>query len=448
MIPTPICDFVRRYAAENPVRLHMPGHKGRPVIGPEPLDVTEIDGADDLYLPRGVIAESERIAGKLFSADTYYSTEGSSLAIRAMLFLALQTAKKPQNGARFHLLAGRNAHKSLLYTAALLDVDIDWLHPAPDEGYQSCGVTADAVKKALTGCQTKPFAVFITTPDYVGDLVDLAAVAAVCRAHDVPLLIDNAHGAYLKFLQKSRHPMDLGAAMCCDSAHKTLPVLTGGAYLHVNPSWGKVSKNQVLSAFSLFGSTSPSYLVLQSLDAANPYLETLPQRLSDFLPRVAALKKALIAAGYTVTGSEPMKVTLRPRARGYTGDELAALLYARHIVPEYYDPDVLVLMPSPQNTQDELTFTGQVLAGIPPRSQRFGAPPPYVAPPVRLSPRAALFAPRETIPTEKAVGRTLADPAVSCPPAVPILACGEVVEQETVDRFLYYGIRELTVVRL
>ena len=165
MTKTPICDFVRNYIAERPVRLHMPGHKGEPILGPEPLDITEIDGADDLYLPRGVIAESQRIAGELVGADTYYAAEGSSLCLRAMLFLAMHATAKPRNGARFHLLAGRNAHKTLLCTAALLDFDIEWLHPARGDGYQSCTVTAESVERALTGQKTLPFAVFLTSPD-------------------------------------------------------------------------------------------------------------------------------------------------------------------------------------------------------------------------------------------------------------------------------------------
>lgn len=447
MTKTPICDFVRNYIAERPVRLHMPGHKGEPILGPEPLDITEIDGADDLYLPRGVIAESQRIAGELFGADTYYSAEGSSLCLRAMLFLAMHATEKPRNGARFRLLAGRNAHKTLLYTAALLDFDIEWLHPARGDGYQSCTVTAESVERALTGQKTLPFAVFLTSPDYVGHIADVADVAAVCRAHGVPLLVDNAHGAYLKFLKESRHPIDLGAAMCCDSAHKTLPVLTGGAYLHLSSSWGKVSKNDVLSALSLFGSTSPSYLILQSLDAANPYLATLGERLADFLPHVEALKNTLTAAGYAVTGDEPMKITIRPRSRGYTGDEVAVLLREKKIVVEYHDPDVVVLMPTPQNTPDELAFVGQIMTDIQPRSPLFAAPPPYAAPRVALSPREALFVPRKTVPVGKAVGRILADPAVSCPPAVPILSCGEIVDEAAVERFRYYGIKELSVVK-
>ena len=140
---TPIFDFVRDYVADDPVRLHMPGHKGAPFLGCEALDVTEIDGADNLYAPDGIIAESEANAGALFGCRTYYSTEGSSLCIRAMLRLFQQLT-----GSR-SVLAFRNAHKTFLYAAALLDLDVRWLHPREADAYYSCTVTAQDVETAL-----------------------------------------------------------------------------------------------------------------------------------------------------------------------------------------------------------------------------------------------------------------------------------------------------------
>ena len=230
---TPIVDFVRSYAQSGTARLHMPGHKGQSLLGFEPLDITEIRGADELYAPEGIIAESEANATRLFgTAHSYYSTEGSSQCIRAMLFLALQGA--PQSGKRPVLLAARNAHKALLYAAALLDFDIRWLWPsAQAEGALcSCPVTAEALTGALHALAQQgisPFGVYVTSPDYLGGVQDIPALAAVCRAQGVPLLVDNAHGAYLRFLPQNCHPIAQGAAMCCDSAHKTLPVVTGGA---------------------------------------------------------------------------------------------------------------------------------------------------------------------------------------------------------------------------
>lgn len=207
---TPIVDFVRSYAQSGTARLHMPGHKGQSLLGFEPLDITEICGADELYAPEGIIAESEANATRLFgTAHSYYSTEGSSQCIRAMLFLALQGA--PQSGKRPVLLAARNAHKALLYAAALLDFDIRWLWPsAQAEGALcSCPVTAEALTGALHAMAQQgntPFGVYVTSPDYLGGVQELPALAAVCRAQGVPLLVDNAHGAYLRFCRRTATP--------------------------------------------------------------------------------------------------------------------------------------------------------------------------------------------------------------------------------------------------
>ena len=129
---TPLCDFVRAYASRDPVRLHMPGHKGVGTLGVEALDVTEVAGADVLYAPRGVIAASEANAAALYgSARTVYSAEGSSLCIRAMLYLAVLWAKIQGRAPR--VLAGRNAHRTFLSAAALLELDVAWLYGISSE---------------------------------------------------------------------------------------------------------------------------------------------------------------------------------------------------------------------------------------------------------------------------------------------------------------------------
>ncbi len=181
---TPIVDFVRSYAQSGTARLHMPGHKGQSLLGFEPWDITEIKGADELYGADGIIAESEANATRLFgTAHSYYSTEGSSQCIRAMLCLALQAA--PAAGQRPVLLAARNAHKALLYAAALLDFDIQWLWPAPQDAGAlcSCPVSAAKLTGALQGLAQqgkRPFGVYITSPDYLGGVQDIAALAEVC----------------------------------------------------------------------------------------------------------------------------------------------------------------------------------------------------------------------------------------------------------------------------
>ena len=441
MITTPICDFVQAYASARPVRMHMPGHKGRGPLGFEALDITEIDGADELYAPTGIIAESEANAARLFGARTFYSAEGSSLAIRAMLALAAAGGERPL------VLAGRNAHRAFLSAAALLDMDVEWLHPAPGEAYHSCRMTPGAVDAALTRLGGRCRAVVLTSPDYLGHMADLAAIAPVCHRQGALLLVDNAHGAYLKFLPEgSRHPMDLGADMCCDSAHKTLPALTGAAYLHVNSRLG-LEARQMKAALALFGSSSPSWLVLQSLDACNPYLQGLPALLEGFLPKIEALKAALVGHGYALVGDEPMKLTLAARAFGYTGDALAEELRTSGVVCEFHDPDYLTLMPTPQNGDDDLRRLEAALLSIEKRDPLPACVPAYRTPRAALSIREAAFAPRETLPVEACAGRVLANPALACPPCVPIAVCGELIDDGVIERLKYYGIGTLEVVK-
>lgn len=441
MITTPILDFVRNYAASGAARLHMPGHKGAGPLGCEALDITEIDGADELYAPGGIIAESEQNASALFGADTYYSCEGSSLAIRAMLMLALQGA-----GDRPLVLAGRNAHRAFLSAAALLDFDVDWLNPAPGDAYHSCTVTASDVDAALARLNGRCRAVYLTSPDYLGHVADIESVARICRAHGALLLVDNAHGAYLKFLPGgSRHPMDMGADLCCDSAHKTLPALTGAAYLHVHPRLG-LSPRRVKAALSMLGSSSPSWLILQSLDACNRYLETFPEVLKVFLEKLETLKAALAGHGYALVGDEPMKLTIAARPFGYTGDALAEILRGRGIYSEFHDPDFITLMPAPANADTDLLRVRDALLAVPRRPALEQRAPEYRAPFAAMGIRDAAFAPRETLPARACLGRVLAASALNCPPCVPVAVCGEAIDEAVLERLKYYGIESCEVV--
>lgn len=443
---TPICDFVARYAAVQPLRLHMPGHKGRNVLGLEQADITEIPGADVLYHPTGIILESERNAAALFGTGrTVYSTEGSSLPIRAMVYLtALYAASL---GKRPLIAAGRNAHKVFITAAALLDVDVAWLYPENGGNLLSCEITPEGLDCYLKNTRELPTAVYITSPDYLGNMTDVGGLSKVCREYGCLLLVDNAHGAYLNFLPESRHPMALGADLCCDSAHKTLPVLTGGAYLHISGSAPELFSLAADQAMALFASTSPSYLILQSLDKAN---EALSSSWVEALHRAAGewekVKARLRIFGYSLAGQEPLKLTILPKDYGYTGDELSRILEEKNVFCEFSDPDHLVLM-LPVEYDPELPDRLTEAFLIIPRREAISIPAPALhRAETVLRPHEALFLPSRMVPVAEAAGRIMADPTVSCPPAIPVACSGERIEEWAVEAMEYYGITQVRVV--
>ena len=437
---TPICDFVRKYKDNGDLRLHMPGHKGEGALGIEALDITEIDGADSLYQASGIIKQSEENASLLFGAKTFYSVEGSSQCIRAMMFLcSLAANRKPK------ILAGRNAHKAFLTAAAMLDLEAEWLYPAEGSSYLSCKITAEELERLFSSSKELPTALYLTSPDYLGNMVDVKSIADVCHKYGVLLAIDNAHGAYLKFLPESLHPIDLGADICCDSAHKTLPVLTGGAYLHVSPSVPSYIAENAKKALEFFGSTSPSYLILESLDQANAYLEeSFKNQLKSFIPRLAEFKSRLEEKGYSFIGNEPMKLTVDAKKYGYTGDELANILAKSRVSVEFHDPDYLVMMPS---VNTDIETLEKVLLAIPKRDSVLQASPKFIKPEAVLSIREAMLGQSELISIKEAEGKVLACATVGCPPAVPIAVCGERLTKDIIECFKYYGIRECWVIK-
>ena len=473
---TPICDFLERYAEEDAVRLHMPGHKGRTFsgagrdgsaesqaaagagsaaslrtdmqacgetgsgaaapgwsTGAEHYDITEIEGADSLYEADGIIRESEQNAGSLFGAETFYSAEGSSLCIRAMLCLVAQYAR--ERGERPRIAAGRNAHRVFVGAAALLDMEVEWLLP-PGSTYLGCPVTRDAVRDYLSAAHPLPTAVYLTSPDYTGTLADVRGVAEVCRERGVLLLVDNAHGAYLKFLSESLHPMDLGADLCCDSAHKTLPALTGRLSAHLPEGARHVPPPGKAGA-----------------GAVRFHKPLLPD------PRVARCAQPLscrgLPHGAVPDGSSPeadaagagREGACNGGRRADEADPGAAEIRIHRIIAEYADPDVTVLMPSVRTGDGELERLEAALLSLPRRAPLCGEPPAVSLPVRVMSPREALLGPEELLPVGQCVGRVAASVTVGCPPAVPVVAPGERIDDAAIRCFEYYGIRQCAVVR-
>ena len=244
--------------------------------------------------------------------------------------------------------------------------------------------------------------------------------------------------------------MDLGADLCCDSAHKTLPVLTGGAYLHIGAHLSMGLKSQAKQALALFGSTSPSYLILQSLDAVNVLLAShgYAASLTETAKRVEACRIKLREHGlHSPANDEPLKLTLYPHHFGYTGIEVAQYLRDHGIECEFADPDHVVLMFTPAITEGDTELLTEVLLSLPRRAPLLLCPPPLVRPERVLSVREALLSPAETLPVSECVGRVLAAATVGCPPAVPIVVSGERIDDGAVECFGYYGIETCSVVK-
>ena len=439
---TPIWDFVKDYASGDKSRLHMPGHKGHGPLGFEKFDITEFDGADSLFHAIGIIKESEENASKIFdTGSSLFSCEGSSLSVRAMLYLAFVNREENQGD---HILATRNAHSSFASASALIGFDVMWL----DKGtHLSCDITPVDLENVLGRVDKMPFGVYVTSPDYLGNMLDIEGLSKVCKKYSVPLLVDNAHGAYLKFLDKDVHPITLGADMCCDSAHKTLPVLTGGGYLHIAKGKDKYIEGGK-DAMRLFASTSPSYLILCSLDLCNNYLATsFKAELDSACKNAKELKNQLAVMGFTLIGDEKTKITIATKNYGYYGYEIAEILKRNDVLVEFYDPDYVVLMISTSTTNENLQKVRSVLSSVKKKPEITDHINEIKLPKKQFTIRDATLMPSEEIDIDSALGRVLAASCVSCPPAVNLINAGEGFDKEIIKACKYYGICKVRVVK-
>ncbi len=446
----PLYCAVQNYAQANYLRFHTPGHSGHSsALGGIlehilSLDVTELPETDSLFEASGVIRLAEEKAAKAFgSLHTLFSAGGATLCIQTMLRLVSAQGKRK-------ILCARGVHRSVIYTMALLNLEPIWIWPTPSSHSALLGpISSQSVYQTLTK-HTDAAAVFLTSPDYYGTLSDISAIHSVCQKFSVPLLVDCAHGTHLHYLNEGKkHPLAQGADLVCDSAHKTLPVLTGGAFLQIGtPAF---SLEEAKAAMSIFGSSSPSYLILLSLDLARAWGEqegvsafsVLQQRVHKLFVQ---LKTSSLAPP---SGSrDPIRITLDVGKIGLHGDEAASFLHEQGISIEMADQRYLVLLPSVFHSDADFEQLRNALLHLPIHSPLpFAHCAQFEHPERVLLPGEALRLPHIKMMSEDAANHIAADSSSPCPPGIPLLCPGERITPSIIKALQSYGITQINVLK-
>lgn len=417
---TPLYHALTAFAAQNPLRMHMPGHKGKPLPGRElaglaAIDFTELPPTGNLFDGGGAIGEAEGLWAEVFSMDScLFLTGGSTQGVLAALTLAC----KPGDA----VLLDRGSHRSAYNGLALLDLrpvylERPWLARAGVTG----PISPEAVEKQLAA-HPEIRALCITSPTYYGVLSDLPALAAVMHRHGGVLVVDGAHGAHLPFLGD----YGLNAAdLLVVSAHKTLPAPGQTALLFSN---GTFSHADLRRAGSLYGSSSPSYPMMAALDLCRAHmLEGGGAAYRRTAEAVARLRRSFPALTDKDAPLDPTRLVLCA-PDGYAAQ---AALEEQNVWPEMADGGHVVLIPTCADGPADFARLERAL-----RKVELGPCPGYPAPPqppeMVLTPRQALFAPRRTLPLEQAEGQVAAGQVAPYPPGVPVIAPGERVDKKSI----------------
>ena len=437
-MPTPLYDALNEYAARRPARYHMPGHKGKflplpELMGLAPLDVTELTPTGNLYTAGAPFDEAQRLWADLFGFEVcQFLTGGSTMGIHTGLALCAQPGSR--------VLVDRNCHRAVFHALALLDLEPVYLERPWLESEQLIGpVSPELVDKML--CQNPDIkTVCITSPTYAGVLSDIKAVSRMVHAHGGTLFVDGAHGAHLPFLGEATCYWEADAVVV--SAHKTLPAMGQSALLFVN--W--IELDRVRQMASVYGSSSPSYPMMASLDAARQWL--VDGGALDYMrtaSRVARLRERFPALqSGEVVQLDPCRFTLRVK----DGPAFAKELEARGIYPEMVDGGHVVFICTAQDSDEDFDHLEQVLEEL---RDGMGDCPAIPAPPLPkrvLSPRQALFAASRTCPLRDCEGEVSACQIAPYPPGVPVVAPGEHISKKELAYLQEIGYNMLSDIRV
>lgn len=447
----PLLEAVRKYEGENPAYFRIPAHRFERGVNPDfrqavgdkvfRCDLTEAEGLDDLHHPEGPIREAEELAAELYGSDRcWFLVNGTTCGNEAMLLSVVGPGEK--------IMVPRNAHKSVLMGLILSGAVPVWIMPEYDENWGVFGeVTAEAVE---AGFRREPDcrAVFLVSPTYYGVCSDIRAIAEVCHAHGAVLLVDEAHGSHLYF--SDRFPagaLRQGADMCAQSTHKTAGSMTQSSLLHIRGS--RVDAARVDENLKLVMSTSPSYLLMTSLDAARC---ELARRGREMMERSAELaewagRKIASLPGFRVLGCgeesrrgerDPARLVFSARELGIGGFQLQERLYRESgISLELADYENVVAVVTWGNTWEDMERLEAAAAKIsdmskgvkdrPLMKKNFKLPK---FPDMRCTPREAYFSRKRTVSWKKAAGETAGEMAAPYPPGIPLIYPGEVLETE------------------
>ncbi len=418
-------------------RFHMPGHKGMPVFSTYSevfsIDFTETPGTGDLYSGEGIIRTAEVSAARYYSAsDCFFLTGGSTQGVMSMLAAVV--------GANGSVLLDRECHKSVCHGCALLDIEPVFVRAPVLEPFGISGaLDAETLTKALIR-RPDVKAVLVTSPTYYGVCRDIEGLSEVCRAHGKPLLVDSAHGAHFPAVGLSSAVAD-GADIAVVSAHKTLPCMGQGAMLLMGE---KADRGLLRESTSVFGTSSPSYPIMASIDLARAYMEGPGKdtyrksarscaELRNFVNR-STVFRALAQEDYAFL--DPCRLTVNTTGTDMTGEQLGGALWSGYgVACELTDRRNVVFILTGADTRTSLRRLRRGLKGIsglrkvvPEREGALIFPEPEA----EMRVREAWFAENEEIGVGEAAGRICARPVTPYPPGVPLLWPGERVTEEHV----------------
>ena len=424
------------------IPMHMPGHKRNTALAPylaalgADMDITEIDGFDDLHAPEGILKESMCRAARLWGSDeSVYLVGGSTCGLLSAVYAL--------SGNGGEAIVARNCHKSVYHALEITGLKPHYLFPETDLSRGVCGrVTAESVEKALESVPGARF-VLITSPTYEGVLSDVKEICRIAHEKNVPVIVDEAHGAHLGLFDVfPEGAVNAGADIVIQSLHKTLPCLTQTAIAHLNGA--RVDRRAFMHALDIFETSSPSYLLMASIDGCVRLMEEKGRKiLSDWMENLgwfyeeARLLRCLRVENRA--GSDPGKLVVETSDAGLSGFELINMLRTEfRIELEMALPGFALAMTGAGDTRESIAALLSALKVIDARLMPVkGKPIPTdtCIPEAVFSPREALSAEAETVNVQNAVGRVSAEYAWAYPPGIPLIVPGERVPEDFPKRW-------------